>query len=104
MDPREEFSDQIDNPLLKYLEKMNDPMRKDPQRLDPRARWSKDTAQAALLAMGYYRSKARRGEATLPIDMRELDRAARICTIILRSETEQTIDDFDGDPSSGDRT
>lgn len=83
------------NPLEKILEDMYAPEKLEPQRLNPRARWSKATAKAAFDAIRAYRSMYRRGLTQMKIEPDiELKRAERILMMILSSETEETIEHF----------
>jgi hypothetical protein len=89
------------NPLEAILAELeardSDPAKRDPQRFDPRCRWSKATAKAAIKALTLYESMIEMGELEADeATILELRRALRIAFLIVGgSETESIIEDYD---------
>lgn len=84
---------QHDNPVGAYLEGLENPAFRDPQRNDPEARLSKATARAVLKSL-YYLDFAKRRNYYVHdhIDMNEVQRAKAIMTkILISTDTEETL-------------
>lgn len=81
-----------DKSIEEYLEGLESPALRDPQRHDPNSRLSKATARAIMQALYYLDFAEKRGYYVHDfIDRKEIKRAKVIMTNILISETEETL-------------